>query len=83
LISIIKWQNETELNYEDGLIMTYTERIRHKTRMFEIGKDCIIKLISSPQEIEKVSGYIDKKCTSTSLDCLSQTNLINVGHINY
>lgn len=59
--SIVKWQNETELNYEEGLIMTYTERLKHKTRMFEIGKDCISQLISSPQEIEKVSNYIDKK----------------------
>jgi len=59
--SIIKWQNETELNYEEGLIMTYTERLRHKSRMFEIGKDSISQLISSPEEIEKVSRYIDKK----------------------
>ena len=59
--SIIKWQNETELNYEEGLIMTYTERLRHKTRMFEIGKDCISQLISSPKEIEKINKYVDKK----------------------
>ena len=59
--SIIKWQNETELNYEDGLIMTYTERLKHKSRMFEIGKDCVAQLISSPQEIEKINKYVDKK----------------------
>ena len=59
--SIIKWQNETELNFEDGLIMTYTERLKHKTRMFEIGKDCVAQLISSPQDIEKITKYIDKK----------------------
>lgn len=59
--SIIKWQNETELSYEEGLIMTYTERLKHKTRLFEIGKDCIAQLISSPKETEKISRYIDKK----------------------
>ena len=45
--SIIKWQNETELNFEDGLIMTYTERLKHKTRMFEIGKNCITQLFNA------------------------------------
>ena len=59
--SIIKWQNETELSYEEGLIMTYTERLKHKTKLFDIGKDCITQLISCPQEIEKISRYIDKK----------------------
>ncbi|OLS22740.1 MAG: hypothetical protein HeimC2_28880 [Candidatus Heimdallarchaeota archaeon LC_2] len=59
--SIIKWQNETDLNFEDGLIMTYTERLKHKTRMFEIGKDCVAQLISSPLEIAKINKYIDKK----------------------
>ena len=59
--SIIKWQNETDLNFEDGLIMTYTERLKHKIRMFEIGKDCVAQFISSSQDIDKISKYIDKK----------------------
>lgn len=59
--SITKWQNETELNFKDGLNMSYTERVKHRARIFEIGKDCIAQLISSPQEIERVNNYIDQK----------------------
>ena len=41
--------------------MTYTERLKHKTRMFEIAKDSINQLIFSPKAIEMIGNYIDKK----------------------
>ncbi|MCE7734215.1 MAG: hypothetical protein GPJ54_04995 [Candidatus Heimdallarchaeota archaeon] len=59
--SITKWQNETKLYYKDGLNMSYTERLKHKAKIFELGKDCISQLISCSEEIERVNKFIDKK----------------------
>lgn len=59
--SITRWQNETKLYYKNGLNMSYTERLKHKARIFELDKDCISQLISSPQEIEIVNNFVDKK----------------------
>ncbi len=59
--AITKWQNETGLKYKEGLNMSYIERLKHKTRIFEHGKNCLSQLISSPQEFERVNNYIDQK----------------------